>query len=87
MLFSNRKKVVTNLDFMALNVTHLAPQIVRTTCHIQNGTCFACQPGWIGTTCFTSKTDFIISIYIVGLLFISILNISQIDFIFALNEL
>lgn len=32
MLFSNRKKVVTNLDFMALNVTHLAPQIVRTTC-------------------------------------------------------
>lgn len=24
------------------------------TCHIQKGTCYACQPGWIGTTCYTS---------------------------------
>lgn len=27
-------------------------------CHIQKGTCYACQPGWMGTTCNTSKTVF-----------------------------
>lgn len=25
------------------------------TCHIQNGTCFMCDPGWTGTYCDTSK--------------------------------
>lgn len=34
MLFSNGKKVVTNLECMALSVTHLAPQTVSTTCVI-----------------------------------------------------
>ena len=23
-------------------------------CHIQNGTCYECKPGWIDTTCNTS---------------------------------
>lgn len=32
MLISNRKKDVTNLECMALTVTHLAPQTARTTC-------------------------------------------------------
>lgn len=26
------------------------------TCHIQNGTCFMCNPGWTGVYCDTSKT-------------------------------
>lgn len=25
------------------------------TCHIQNGTCFTCKPGWIGIQCNSSK--------------------------------
>lgn len=25
------------------------------TCHIQNGTCFNCKPGWNGTYCKTSE--------------------------------
>uniref|UniRef100_A0A8W8NV84 Scavenger receptor class F member 2 n=1 Tax=Magallana gigas TaxID=29159 RepID=A0A8W8NV84_MAGGI len=26
-------------------------------CHIHNGTCYACQPGWMGTTCNTKCRD------------------------------
>lgn len=38
-------------------------------CHIQNGTCFSCQPGWMGTTCSTSKTVLSLNIYICLILF------------------
>lgn len=34
------------------------------TCHIQNGTCFDCKPGWTGTTCVISKLMFWLSIEI-----------------------
>lgn len=27
-------------------------------CHIQNGTCFSCRPGWSGIYCNTSKITY-----------------------------
>nr|XP_022312350.1 multiple epidermal growth factor-like domains protein 6 isoform X2 [Crassostrea virginica] len=30
---------------------------IYNTCHIQNGTCFSCKPGWTGRTCNTGCSD------------------------------
>lgn len=27
------------------------------TCHIQNGNCYTCKPGWTGISCETSKIN------------------------------
>lgn len=40
------------------------PNCKANVCHIQNGTCYACQPGWIGTTCYTSKPGIIFTLLI-----------------------
>lgn len=37
------------------------------TCHIQNGTCFSCKPGWTGEYCDTSK--------MINLILFTILNV------------
>lgn len=34
------------------------------TCHIQNGTCYVCKPGWTGSTCNTSNTCILDNYYV-----------------------
>lgn len=33
------------------------PNCKENVCHIHNGACFGCSPGWLGTTCNTRMID------------------------------
>lgn len=48
-------------------------------CHTQYGTCYACQPGWTGTTCSASTTVLKISIFLFIIIFSLIFNLKDIN--------
>lgn len=56
-LFINGKSGCTNHSVYGTGCDTACPVNCRDNyCHILNGTCFACRPGWTDETCETSTT-------------------------------